>query len=199
MPGSIISTPLFDKKDYLGINGVGISQMEHPHFQEWFIYIINEYKPPKDKIGLFIPCSAIKPYFNSPIHKIINKTIEQHDNRIHKIVISNAGIIPYEFSEYYPFDSYDWNPMHETDEIKNKYIETTVNRLTTFFNAHSSKYISFISYFRPDAEELIALKIASEVTKTNITHIDVNIKNCDDKLSNTSDLDLVLTIDHNLN
>lgn len=190
--------PTFTDKDFIGINGVGIQQLAHPHFEEWFKYIITEYEPPKQKkICIFIPCSAIKPYYNSPIHKVINKIIDQYDN-VHKIVISNAGIIPYEFSDYYPFNSYDWNPQFETEEIKNKYIELTTNRLTSFFNKHSTKYITFISYIRPDAEELIALKIASQITKINIINIDVNIRDCDDILPDTSDRDLVLTLEHNL-
>lgn len=199
MKNYLISIPLFDKKDYIGINGVGVEQLTHPHFEEWFKYIINVYEPPHSKICIFIPCSVIKPYYESPIHKVINKALVKYEEHIHKIVISNAGIIPYEFSNYYPFDSYDWNPLYETEEIKNKYIELTSNRLINFFNKHSTKYITFISYFRPDAEELIALEVASQITGTNIIHIDVNIKNCDSKLSDTSDRDLVLTIGHNLN
>lgn len=199
MTNFLISTPLFDKKDYIGINGVGIQQLLHPHFEEWFKYIVTVYEPPHSKICIFMPCSAIKPYNRSPIHKIINKALAQYEDHIHKIVISNAGIIPYEFSGYYPFESYDWNPLYETEEIKNRYIELTVNRLVSFFNKHSTKYITFISYFRPDAEELIALEVAPQITGTNIIHIDVNIKNCDSKLSDTSDRDLVLTIGHNLN
>jgi hypothetical protein len=113
-------------------------------------------------------------------------------------VISNAGIIPYEFANYYPFNSYDWNPRLETEEIKKKYIEITANRLITFFDKHSTNYTSFMSYFRPDSEDIIALKVASESTKTNITHIDVNIKDCDSELPNTSDRDLVLITEHNL-
>lgn len=195
-----MTVPTFTDKDYIGINGVGIQQLTHPHFEEWFKYIITEYEPPKQKkICIFIPCSAIKPYYNSPIHKVINKAIYKYEDYIHKIVISTAGIIPYEFSDQYPFNSYDWNPQFETEEIKNKYIELTSNRLINFFNKHSTKYITFISYFRPDAEELIALEVASQITDTNIIHIDVNIKNCDSKLSDTSDRDLVMTIGHNLN
>lgn len=193
-----MTIPTFTDRDYIGINGVGINQLTHPHFEAWFKYIITEYKPPEQKkIAIFIPCSAIKPYFNSPIHKVINTVIDQYDY-IHKIVISNAGIVPYEFSNQYPFNSYDWNPIYETDEIKDRYIELTVNRLVSFFGKHSPKYMSFISYFRPDAEELIALKIASQISGINITHIDVNIRDCDNILPDTSDRDLVLTLEHNL-
>lgn len=127
-------------RDYLGINRVGIKQLTNPYFEARFRYIVTEYEHPKPpRICLFLPCSVIKPYFNSPIHKVINKTIAQYEDHIHKIVISNAGIIPYEFAGYYPFNSYDWN-----------------------------------------------------------THIDVNIKDCDTKLSDTSDIDLALIIDYNL-
>ena len=199
MSASITSTPLFDKKDYIGINGVGAHQLTHPHFEEWFRYIIDTYKPPTpQRIGTFIPCSAIKPYYGSPIHKTINKAITKYEDYIHKIVISNAGIVPYEFSNYYPFNSYDWNPQFETEDIKKRYIELTTNRLIEFFNKHSTKYKGFISYFRPDAEELIALKVDADIAKIDIIYIDVNIRDCDSKLSDTSDLDLVLTIDHNL-
>lgn len=191
--------PTFNYEDIVGINGVGIRQLTHPHFEEWFKYIVTAYEPPKPpRICLFVPCSAIKPYYNSPMHKVINRSISQYEDDIRKIVISNAGIIPYEFSNFYPFNSYDWNPKLETEEIKKIYIEITVNRLIAFFNKHSTKYICFISYFRPDAEDLIALKIASETTRTSIIHIDVNIKDYGNELSDTSDPDLVLTVDHNL-
>lgn len=56
------NTPTFIDKDYIGINGVGIQQLVHPHFEEWFKYIVTVYEPPYKNIGLFMPCSAIKPY-----------------------------------------------------------------------------------------------------------------------------------------
>lgn len=199
MTNMTTNIPTFTDKDYIGINGVGIRQLTHPHFEEWFRYIITVYDPPKPpRICLFVPCTAIKPYYNSPIHGVINKAIYKYEDYIHKIVISNAGIIPYEFADQYPFNSYDWNPQFETEEIKNKYIELTTNRLISFFNKHSTKYLTFISYLRPDAEELIALKIASQITKINIINIDVNIRDCDNILPDTSDRDLVLTLEHNL-
>ena len=46
--------PIFNDKDFMGINGVGINQIIHPHFEEWFRYIINIYQPPKEMIGVFI-------------------------------------------------------------------------------------------------------------------------------------------------
>ena len=185
--------PTFSDKDYIGINGVGIQQLIHPHFQEWFRFIISEYEPPKPpKIGIFIPCAAIKPFFNSPIHRTFNKIVDKYPT--HKLVISNAGIIPYDFVSLYPFDSYDWNHYHETSEIKDIYMQITAERLIAFFNIHSVKYKCFTSYLAPDSEDFIALETASQITGVNIAHVDVT----NHKLSNSKDYDLVLIFEDNL-
>ena len=134
----------------------------------------------------------MKPFYNSPIHRTFNKIIDQYPT--HKIVISNAGIIPYEFANFYPFDSYDWNPYVETTEIKEKYIQVTVERLIAFFNKHSITYKGFISYLTPDSDDVIALEVASQMTGTNIKHVDV----INHKLSDGADYDLILIFEDNL-
>lgn len=184
--------PIFNDRDYIGINGVGIEQITHPHFEEWFRYIIDVYQPPKGMIGIFIPCAAVKPFYNSPIHRTFNKIIDSYPT--HKIVISNAGIIPYEFSNYYPFDSYDWNPYHETAEIKEKYIEITAERLITFFNRHSTIYKCFVSYLIKNSEDFIALEAASQIAGIDVAHVDV----ANHKLSDSADYDLALIFEDNL-
>ena len=138
--------PRFVEKDYIGLNGTSEEQLLHPHFEKWQKWLLEEYNSPKDKIALFIPCAAIKPYYNSPIHKIINSTLKQYENKIHKIVISNAGVIPYEFSDKYPFDSYDWNPLSESESIKNKYYNVIKDRIQDYLEIH--EYKSYLSYLR---------------------------------------------------
>ena len=98
------------EKDYIGINGVGKAQLNHLHFEAWQSYFINSYEIEGNITTIvFLPCAAIKPYYNSPIHQVFNKILDKYKN-IQKFVISNAGLIPYEFCDQYPFDSYDWNP-----------------------------------------------------------------------------------------
>lgn len=179
------------KEDIFGINGVGERQLLHPYFEKWHKWIVNEYEPPKGKIGVFVPCAAVKPYYNSPIHKVFNKIIDEFPT--HKIVISNAGVIPYEFADLYPFNSYDWNPAYETIEIKARYVEVTKRRVQNYLKTHGKFYASFIAYLHPDSGSLKALKEVKEENDTPLSI--VNVKKV--RLSPTVDHDLILA--HSIN
>ncbi|AIS31987.1 hypothetical protein BRM9_1171 [Methanobacterium formicicum] len=183
--------PNFSNKDYIGLNGTKSSQLLHPHFQEWQNWFINSYNHPKSKIALFIPCAAIKPYYNSPIHKIINQNVEKFENKIHKIVISNAGVIPYEFCDKYPFDSYDWNPVTESKTIQKEYYEVTRDRIALYLKKHA--YESYVSYLRPSSLSFEALK-----DSCNDLNIKIYYKNLNEIIENDKDTDLVLTYPENL-
>ena len=182
------------EKDYIGINGVGKAQLSHPHFKVWQSYFTNSYKIEGNIIAIiFLPCAAIKPYYNSPIHRVFNQTIDRYKN-IQKFVISNAGLIPYEFCDQYPFDSYDWNPLLETEEIKREYIEVISRRIFDFFNAKKIYgKVKFITYLRNDSESLKSLKIAFKKLKYKLE--DVKIYG---KLHETADTDLLLILEENL-
>jgi predicted RNA-binding protein len=189
----IKNPPKILDKDYIGINGVGLAQLKHPHFEIWQEYLVNNYELKKEII-IFIPCAAIKPYKNSPIHKEFNKVINKFQN-VQKIVISNAGLIPYEFCDEYPFNSYDWNPLFENAKIKELYIKITSKRIYDFFrnkliNKNSYK---FISYLRNKSESLKALKIAFNKLKLSL-----NIIKIAGELHETADHDLLLILEENL-
>ena len=189
-----MKTPEILEKDFIGINGVGKAQLEHPHFETWQIFFRNSYKIKENtKIIIFLPCAAIKPYYNSPIHRVFNKILDNYKN-IQKIVTSNAGLIPYEFCDQYPFESYDWNPLLETEEIKKEYIEVTSRRIFDFFNVKKIiNPIRFISYLRNNSESLTSLKIAFSKLKYNLEVVKIS-----GKLHETADTDLLLILDKNL-
>jgi len=189
-----MKSPVIKKKDYISINGVGSQQLTHPHFEIWQKYFKENYKFKEDiKIILFLPCAAIKPYYNSPIHKIFNEIIDKYKT-IQRFVISNAGIIPYEFCDRYPFESYDWNPLFETDSIKQEYIEVISKRIFDFFHAKKIKNnIKFISYLRNDSESLKSLEIAFNKLGLNFEVIKIS-----GKLHKTADTDLLLILGENL-
>ena len=186
--------PQILEKDFIGLNGVGKDQLNHPHFEIWQKYVKENYKIKEDiKIILFLPCAAIKPYYNSPIHRMFNDVIEKYKN-IQRFVISNAGIIPYEFCDRYPFDSYDWNPLFETDKIKQEYIEIISKRIFDFFNSKKiNNNIKFISYLRNDSESLKSLEIAFNKLNFNLEIIEIS-----GKLHKTADTDLLLILEENL-
>lgn len=186
--------PQIIEKDFIGLSGVGKDQLNHPHFEIWQKYFKENYYIEEDiKIILFLPCAAIKPYYNSPIHRVFNEIIDKYNN-ILKYVISNAGIIPYNFCDRYPFNSYDWNPLCETEAIKQEYIEITSQRIYDFFNAKKiSNNIKFISYLRNDSESLKSLKIAFNKLNFNLEVIKIS-----GKLHKTADTDLLLILEENL-
>jgi predicted RNA-binding protein len=184
--------PKFGSEDIFGINGVGEEQLLHPHFEKWHKWIIKEYRPPPNKIAVFVACAAIKPYYNSPIHKAFNKILNQFQT--HKIVISNAGIIPYEFADCYPFNCYDWNPAYETAGIKERYREVTKQRLRNYLRVHYGSYAAFIAYLDPNSESLKVLKEVSEKRKIDLRVVEIE----DMCLPPTSDQDLVLAYPKNL-
>jgi len=182
------------EKDFIGLNGVGRAQLNHPHFETWQTFFVNSYEIKGIiKIIIFLPCAATKPYYNSPIHRVFNKILDKYKN-IQKFVISNAGLIPYEFCDQYPFESYDWNPLFETEEIKNEYIEVISRRIFDFFNAKIiNNKIRFISYLRNDSESLKSLKIAFNKLKFNLEIVSIS-----GELHETADTDLLLILEENL-
>ena len=187
--------PKFESPDYIGINGVGFQQLIHPHFEMWQDYFNNEFKIRKNiKIIIFLPCAAIKPYYNSAIHKEFNKIIDKYKN-IQKIVISNAGVIPYEFCDKYPFNSYDWNPLFETPEIMEQYLKITITRIIKFFQfkKNNLKSLHFIAYLRNESESLISIEKAFKQLGLNLKIINIT-----GELPKTTDWDLKLILPENL-
>ena len=190
----MVDAPKILEKDFIGLNGVGKDQLNHPHFEIWQKYFIENYKIKEAiKIILFLPCAAIKPYYNSPIHRVFNDVIEKYKN-IQKFVISIAGIIPYEFCDRYPFDSYDWNPLFETEAIKEDYIDITSNRIKNFFESKKvDSKMNFIAYLRNDSESLKSLDIAFNKLKLKFEVIKIF-----GELHETADTDLLLILKDNL-
>lgn len=187
-----MSYPKFDNKDYFGLNGTTRSQLLHPHFEEWQNWFLEDYTPPKNRIALFIPCAAIKPYFNSPIHKEINNKLEKYDKFIHKIVISNAGVIPYEYSDKYPFNSYDWNPLAESDTIQVEYYEITKSRILNYLKKH--EYVDYASYLRTVSISFRSLNESCKTLGNKLHYTKLN-----ESIEGDKDTDLVLIYPENLN
>ncbi|MEM3616192.1 MAG: DUF5591 domain-containing protein [Candidatus Methanomethylicia archaeon] len=155
--------PKFPKDKQVFIHGVGHECLVHPHYEVWQDYIVRFYKPPKHKdVGLFLPCAYKKPYTRSKTWRAILNALSKLEflSRIHLIAVSSPGVIPYEFINYYPFQSYDWPEWLETDDVKREYIDVTRIRVRNYLNKHGSNYKLFFAYFRPNAETLTAIRYA---------------------------------------
>jgi len=156
-------TPMFPDKRKLV--GVGEEYLTHPYFDVWQDYLNRWYAPPESKrIALFLPCSYTKPYSESETHRRIIEALNKANARskVHEVMLSNPGVIPREFENYYPFDSYDWDEKLETPEIKERYTKVTADRIQNYLRAHASYYDKVACYLRYDSESYKALEMACE-------------------------------------
>ncbi len=147
------------------LKGVGREFLVHPYYEVWQDFFVRFYKPPKGKFPLFLPCSYKKPYPKSKTWRAILQALKEIEalNKLHLIAISSPGVIPREFVNYYPFNSYDWEEWRETEEIKKLYVKVTYRRIKNYLKAHAKNYRKpFFAYFRPESESLTALKKACQ-------------------------------------
>ena len=160
-----VCPPRIPKKDRVFLKGVGKENLVHPYFNVWHDYIVKVYQPPSiKKYALFLPCASRKPYSKSKTHRaIISRLMRLKDYaKIHQIMISNAGVIPREFENEYPFTSYDWEEWRETEEIQKEYYEVTRERLENYLREKKKRYKVFFAYLKPDSLSYKALMDAAK-------------------------------------
>jgi len=152
-----------DGREYL--RGVGLRYLRHPFFEEGFSRLLCDWRPAKKyKVCLFLPCSYGKPYSQSFIHYFILKALRELGSlydEVHQVIITNAGVVPRELEEYYPYCAYDWNPKYETEEVKRLYREVTYERVKRFLEKFRDYYGKFVCYLRWDSDSFAAVSRAS--------------------------------------
>jgi archaeosine synthase alpha-subunit len=152
-------TPSFPDDVRESLEGVGEWYLTHPHFEVWQDYLLRWYAPPEGRVLLFLPCANKKPYSKSMTHANIIRSLEEVGRgRFHEVMLSNAGVIPREFEERYPFESYDWDERKETPAIKKRYMEVTAQRIGDYLRVHGSRYVKVACYLKYDSESYLALK-----------------------------------------
>ena len=154
-------SPAFADDVKTDLKGVGEWYLTHPHFEVWQDYLVRWYNPPEGRVLLFLPCANRKPYSLSMTHQGIIGVLNEVGRRsFHEVMLSNAGVIPREFEEKYPFESYDWDESKETPEIKERYIQVTTERITKYLAAHSAQYKAVAAFLKYDSESYKALEKA---------------------------------------
>lgn len=164
-----VFAPRFPQELQNPINGATKEALLHPHFEVWQDYISRIYERPKEKdIAFFTMCTFRKPYCASRFFKSLLPIIEKKED-FHIIVISTPGVVPFELSNNYPFNRYDWPEWEETDEIKKLYLKVTQERIENYLKTH--KYKKYYCYLKPTSESYQALHNACD--KLKIKLIDV--------------------------
>ena len=154
------------------LKGVGKEFTNNKIFNEAHRKILLRYNPSEKKVAFFTVCSWGKPYRQSYIHYLIISELVKNNflNKIEIIVLTNAGVIPYEFTDEYPYFAYDWDPNLETPKIKDIYMDVLKKRLREFIEQKSKYFTKFCCYLRHDSE---SYKVIKEIEK----EFDVKIPN----------------------
>ncbi len=146
------------------LRGVGVDYLLNKYFEEGWRKLLTSWRPPKKfRLGLIIPCSYGKPYSQSYIHYLMRSAIAEYLLRgdVHEIIVTNAGVVPRELDEYWPYCAYDWNPKYETEEIKRCYIEVLTRRLRGYLEKHMKWYGRLAAYLRWDSDSWRAVEAVS--------------------------------------
>lgn len=86
------------------------------------------------------------------------RSLKKDYDKIHQIILTNAGIVPRELEEHYPFCCYDWNSKFENYEIKDRYTEVLFNRLKGYISRFNECYDKFACYLRWNSDTYRAIK-----------------------------------------
>lgn len=95
--------------DLDGICGETKKQIDHPHFERMRKWLFSHHEPKHDILVVF-PCSNIKPYFE---HHVYKWYIDRYKTVCDFAYVSNPGIIPNEYANYYPYRYYEWEEREE--------------------------------------------------------------------------------------
>ncbi|NPA86579.1 MAG: hypothetical protein GXO00_01035 [Candidatus Diapherotrites archaeon] len=145
------------------IVGASVENLRHPHFEVWQDFFARFYEPPRERdCAFFLPCSYRKPYRRSKTHREVRRHIAGFPffKRLHWIVVSTPGVVPYEFHHHYPFTHYDWPEREETPELMEEYKKVIKERVKRYLERHGDHYKRFIAYFHCSSETLEAIREA---------------------------------------
>ncbi len=112
----------------------GLRALEHPA-------VVAQHKrslryKPRNRSAVLIPCSALKPYFESPSHKHGYIPALQ-GKQIDVFVVSEPmGVIPYSWADTYPNNAYEFAPKYVRGETR----ELLVSRIRQWLEKVGRKY-----------------------------------------------------------
>lgn len=149
---------------------IGPESYHKPSIERFRNRVATRYTPPKNVAAvLLLPCSARKPYSNSPSHKLFRRAIVEAGVKgvCEGIVTSPLGLVPRELEEVYPAAHYDIPVTGEWDHEEVKIAaECIANYLSKF--PDDCPVIAHL-----DGGYLQACKKASEISGREIIYTEV--------------------------
>jgi archaeosine synthase len=124
--------------------------LKNSKFETWQKFLTNKYNPPEHKdIALFVSDYQDRPLSKNDFYEKVKSALEELgvENKIHMLLLSAPGVIPSDFTEYYPFNSYKWQEDGLDDGLKEKYVEITEDRVLNYLKNHRMYYKDYIFFF----------------------------------------------------
>lgn len=130
-----------DKWDLPGLIGETEKQLMHPDYWTMTEYILSKHKKKHDILTLF-ECSNSKPYSSN--RSIRKNFLEKYGVFTDFASISNPGIIPMEYSHFYPYRYDEWDHFAEKEDIANKYVKVNASRFLHYVKTLGYKHVFVI-------------------------------------------------------
>lgn len=124
--------------DLDGLIGESEKQLLHPDYWTMQQYIYDVHKRKHDVLTIF-ECSNAKPYSSQSI--VRNIFLEKYDYFTDFACISNPGIIPMEFSHFYPYRYDEWDHYAEEPDIAQKYCDVNIARVLHYVKKLGYKHV----------------------------------------------------------
>lgn len=124
--------------DLDGLIGEAEKQLMHPDYWTMSQYIYDVHKRKHDILTIF-ECSNAKPYSTQSVAK--NNFFEKYDYFTDFACISNPGIIPLEYSHFYPYRYDEWDHYAEEADIADKYCKVNQARLIHYVKEMGYKHV----------------------------------------------------------
>lgn len=151
--------------DLPGLIGETEKQLLHPAYWNLTEYIQKYHKRHSDILTIF-ECSSAKPYSTS---SFLSRFIKRFNGLSDFACISNPGIVPMEYSHFYPYRYDEWDHFAEKDDIADKYVKVNIGRLIKYKKELGYKHV------------LVLMQHPSPQKAIDIMY-DKNIENCRDWL-----------------
>ncbi|BFH72337.1 DUF5591 domain-containing protein [Sulfurisphaera javensis] len=115
----------------------GEDPFKHPVVRKWHEILLNEWKSEKE-YAILLPCTSVKPYYLSATHKLAYSIMKGFEDKIQFYSVSEPMLlVPREYEDCYPFNSYDYPPSKMTMEEKEEFVELLSKALLKVSKMHS--------------------------------------------------------------
>jgi predicted RNA-binding protein len=129
-------------------------------------------KRPRHDIAVLVPCSDTKPYRESPSHSQ-GYLCALEDKDVDVWVVSEPmGVVPYEWSDKYPNESYEFAPKHVKGEAR----EILVDRIRAWIEKVGPKYEEV--YLALPGHHMRLVCAAAGETDAEVELVDASISAC---------------------